>query len=175
MKYALDTIKSEITEVQTGLHWYVEFGDFLGIQNATTMAYYVTEVSPLPTENLEHIKLDVGGHTINYVGKLSRSGTTSFTLSESTKGTVTKFLHEYNENYWTNGKGVQKLTNDMKRDVIITCCDPADNITKSFKLLGCLLKISSKLTLGQEANLETIEVEVTYDNFERTIGGSSSI
>lgn len=172
MKYSITDIKSVIPEIQTGLHWYITFltsPSVVAIPD--TMAMRATEAE-VPKTMHEPVKVNISGHTIHYIGKVSRAGEVTIKLQESMNNEVNLLLYTWYEATWTNGQGVQNITPDLKCDMEIILCSPDDKITRKYKLEGCLLDFTSNISLDQEANAETVTLKVTYDNYDITeIGG----
>jgi hypothetical protein len=120
--------------------------------------------------------LELGGHKINFVGKLNKNGELTWKFFEGTDAAVTEYFMNWAKARWSgDGKdtvGKQSLTKDLKADIQIQLLGPDDEITQTYVLVGCMPKIDPGGELGQTSDAMQPSITFTYDDFHWGKGSS---
>lgn len=180
MKYSLGKVKQALGEVQTLLHWNFNVSNPpQGISFPENLAIRVT-TTDVPKPERENTVVELGGHTVNYTGKVKKSGQITVTFFEGTDAAVTEFIQTWLQKCWgSDGKdttGLQALTSAVKADITLTMAGPDDKSTQTYKLIGCLPGLGdSGGQLGQTADAMKPALTLDYDDFHWGKGGSTTI
>lgn len=180
MKVGINERKAALGEAQSLLHWDLDIvkpPKAIGAPDKDVILRITTTSMPLETE--EYQKATIGGFDWNASVKVTKSGTLPFETFEGTDGKVNEyFLKLLNAKWSANGKdsfGKQHTMADIKCDMRISLKGPDDIITRTFTLIGCIIKRSDRGgTLGQDASLLKPAMEVAYDDFHEGLGTSQT-
>lgn len=164
-------------EVQKTLNWNLRVSKSPAVVSFDTTTFMRVQTTEIPTPQVQNLPVQLGGHTINSTGKVTKAGQISAQLVEGTDAKVTTDIVKYLKQYWTGDgtdtQGNQAPTNDLKGDYIIDLLDGQNKVTQSFKLVGCLLVPSTAGQLGQEAQELGRMITFEYDDFHITTAGVS--
>lgn len=179
MKFSINQAKTGLGELQTSLHWHVS------IVNPSTAAGPMDEnleirvqTSTIPRQETTTTKVELQGHTLNFTGKTTTNGEIALRFLESTDGAVIDYFSKWVAKRWesdgTDVTGKQELTADVKADLKLDLLGPDDEVTRSYTLIGCMPRVNSENTMGQEAEAWIEEIVVEYDSHHMSVAGEIS-
>ena len=179
MKFSLSQVKQALGEVQTLLHWTFNVSHPpQGLSFPENLQIRVTTTST-PTSEIERTQVELGGFTINYTGKVKKSGEITVTLFEGVDAGVTQFIMNWMQLQWgsssTDTTGKQSATADSKADITMQLMGPDDTVTQTYTLIGCLGAMGEGAELGQEATAHKPTLKLTYDDYRWGAGESVSM
>lgn len=170
MKFSLSQVKQAVGEVQTLLHWTFNITNPpKGLTFPEKLMIRVT-TTDIPKAEHERTVVELGGHEINYVGKVKKKGQIAVTFVEGTDAAVTEFFHKWQQQCWGSSAsdvtGKQAKTSDLKADIQIQMLGPDDEPTQTYKLVGCLPSFGDVGgQLGQTADASKPQITLDYDTF----------
>lgn len=179
MHYSLNRTTQALGELQTTLHWKLTI-----IKPANAVGDLPEDVeirctSATVPESVEELnKLQIAGHTINYVGKTSKNGQITLTFTDGTDTAATDYFTKWSAARWqgdgADTTGVQTLTQDLKADIRLDMMDPQDKVTQSYTLIGSITSLVRNINLSQTADPLAMSVNVEYDDFhyESAVSGT---
>jgi hypothetical protein len=139
--------------------------------------FFVTTAN-LPVGEHNPIEVGLGGYQMNYRGIESRKGNTSLTFVENTDASVLKYFLEQYPNAAQDFATPESIAligatqEDMVcPEVTMTMFrEDGKSIALEYKLLNCYFNVSEAGTLGQDAEVLSPTVDVSYDNFVVRVG-----
>jgi len=176
MKLGINSRKQALGEAQSMLHWNVEIlkpSKVVDAPDKDVMLRITTH--NLPLEEHEYQDVELGGFKWTGSDKVTKAGTLPFVTYEGVDGKVNDFFMKcLNASWSADGKdsfGKQATMEEQKMDVKISLLGPDDEPTRTFILIGALVKRSGRGgDLGQGADLQKPELEWKYDDFHEGNG-----
>lgn len=170
MNYCINRTKAALAEVQTSLHWkFTMISPPSAVGMMSENAHIRMQSTSAPNAQEGNNPVDLQGHRINYVGKTTKAGQIQLTFVEDIDADLTTYMYKYSNARWsgtgTDTCGVQHYTKELKCDIQLDLMDPADKITQTYKLVGCLLTFNNAVQFNQEASTISPTVTVDYDDF----------
>jgi len=169
MKISYSKARKAVGEVQTLYRWQIRFvtkPKGINIPEDIEIRAISTQ-APKATPN--HIQVKVAGHTLNFAGKMEKSGSIPLQLVDGTDAGVEDVFMQWYNAYWSgDGKdttGKQAKTEDLKADIDLIMLDGDDNPTKTYHLIGCLPDFDPVAQLGQDSAVQNPSVTFTYDDY----------
>ena len=173
MKYDYNKIKGALKEAQQTHHWVLTFtkGDLTGLS-------MLVQSAGVPNAEVAHTQVQLGGHTFNFAGKVTKSGTISVTMVENTDADVTKKLMTFYEKYFsgfkgdakTSTQGQQHYAKDLQIQIKLDLLDGMDEIKQTWYLEDCLFTYEPGAELGQDAAAMLPALTITYNDFHWEAG-----
>jgi hypothetical protein len=178
MKFSINQTKNGLAEVQTTLRWDVQLINPPQVAgNFDEKLQIRVQTASLPEVQEETTKVELQGHTINYVGKTTKNGEITCTFVEGTDAAVVTYFTRLAAARWSGDgndtQGVSVATNDLKFDVLLRLLDPQDQVTQSYTLVGTMARLQKNAQLGQSAEAMMPQVTFEYDDFHIDYGGIS--
>lgn len=179
MKFSANRVKQALGEVQSTLHWAVEISSPATAVGAISEDLIIrVTTSGVPKEVTEDIQVEIGGHKINYQGKVTKNGEISWNFIDGTDAGVFEYFTKWINARWSGDgsdtQGVQKPTAEIKADLKISLLGPDDKVTRTYELIGCMPKFDDAAELGQTADIVNGVITWSYDDFHRGVGGSTT-
>lgn len=176
MKYSVNQTKAALAELQTLLHWSLDvIKPAAVVGNMPEDVKIRCQTSAVPEATEENNKLELQGHTINYVGKTTKNGEIALQFVEGTDARVTAYFTKWQAARWngdgSDTSGKQALTKDLKADIKLSMMGPDDKVTQVYKLIGCIPRFEKGASLGQTADPMITTVTMEYDDFHVEAGG----
>jgi len=172
MKRDYNRVKQALGEVQQTLHWIVTFTASPNVAKCPEDVEIRITTSGLPTPEVNHTAVQLGGFTYNFVGKVNKSGTIDLTFVEGTDAAVMNFVSEWLQAYWDAGSGntigKQARTEDLYATVKMDLLSPDDEITQTYELIDCLPALQPGGELGQDSNAMNPVLTLTYNDYHWT-------
>jgi len=177
MQIGINKRKALLGEAQSLLHWDVEIVNPPKAIGAPPKGFPIRiTTSDMPIEQEEYQDVELGGHSWTGSVKVIKAGEINFELFEGTDQVVKDyFLKLLNAKWSGDGKetyGIQHTMADLKCDVKITLRGPDDKPTRTYLLIGTLIRRTSVGSLGQTAELQRIGGAMKYDDFHEGTGGN---
>ena len=173
MKYDYNKVKGALKEAQQTHHWVITFtsGEIKGLST-------LVQSAGVPTAEVTHTQVQLGGHTFNFAGKVNKSGTISVTMVENTDADVMNKLMNFYEKYYSgfkggadgNTTGQQNYAKDIYVQIKLELLDGMDKVTQTWSLVDCLFTFESGAELGQEASAMMPALTITYNDFHWKAG-----
>lgn len=176
MRYSLAQTKAGLQEVQNTFHWAIQFVKAPNVIGAPPEDVIIRcSSAAAPDAQVEYNKVELQGHAVNYVGKVTKSGQISLTFIEGTDAKVTAYFFNWIKAMWSGDGndtyGVQNLTNDLKADIQLSLMGPNDIITQVYTLVGCLPTPQLNLNMEQSSSSMSPSIQIDYDDFHMDAGG----
>ncbi len=170
MKFTLNQVKSALGEVQKTMNWAFEVAKAPAAGGPLDPSLLIrVQTTELPTPQIQHTLIQLGGHSFNNTGKVTKSGQIQITFIEGTDARVTSYFTNLTSKYWTGDgndtQGNQAPTADLKGDYVITLLDGQNKTTQRYKLVGVLCTPSFAGQLGQDAQELQRSVTLDFDDF----------
>lgn len=170
MKYSVNTVKAALGEVQNTLRWQLVMKKAPPAGGAFPADLQIrVQTAAAPTATPEHNKVQLGGHTINFVGKLTKNGTIQLGFVEGTDAKVTTYFLRLLNAYWssTSGdtQGNSAKTADLKGDFDLIMMDGNNVTTQGVSLVGAIFSADLSASLGQDSASLLRNVTVDFDDF----------
>ena len=176
MKYDYNTIKGALKEVQQTHHWVITFtsGDLKGLST-------LVQSTGVPAADVAHTQVQLGGHTFNFAGKVTKSGTISVTMVENTDADVMTKLMTFYEKYFsgfkgnasTSTQGKQNYATNLHVQIKLDLLDGMDEIKQTWYLEDCIFTFEAGADLGQDAAAMLPALTITYNDFHWEKGKKS--
>lgn len=175
MKFSLNRVKQGLGEVQNLKNWAFSIPNPAAVAGEFPEDLEVRVQSVgIPTAEFENLQVSLGGHPINYNGKVTKAGSITLTAVEGTDARFSSYMYNWISNRWTgDGKDTQGSsapTADCKADVQIALLGPDDAVTQTFTLVGCLASFDGSADAGQDSGEYAPTVTLDYDDFHVDTG-----
>lgn len=177
MKFSANRVKQALGEVQSTLHWSVEISSPASAVGAISEDLIIrVTTSGVPQETAEDIQVEIGGHVINYTGKVTKNGELAWNFVEGTDAAVLEYFTKWINARWSadgsDTQGKQALTSEVKADLKISLLGPNDEVTRTYEIIGAMPKFEDNAELAQTADVVNGVVTWTYDDFHRGAGSA---
>lgn len=170
MKYSLAETKAAMGEVQKMFNWQLRVAKAAPAGGPVDPSLLIRcQSAGLPSPQVNHIPIRLGGHEFNNAGKVVKRGNIPLTLIEGTDARVVSYFNRLLSKYWTGDgsdtQGNQAPTVDLKGDYILELMDGQNKVNQTYKLIGVMFTPQSSGQLGQEAQEMSVQVMADYDDF----------
>lgn len=175
MKFSVNRVKQGLGELQTTLHWAVSIPNPAAVAGEFPEDLEVrVQTTGMPNPDVQSTQIDLGGHTINYNGKVKKAGELTWKAIEGTDSRFTQYMLNWINARWSSDgqdtKGAAQPTADCKADVVIQLLGPDDEVTQTFTLVGVLPKFEMADELGQTADPMSPTITFEYDDYHHQAG-----
>jgi len=180
--------RKNIPVVQSTHNWIIEIsvekGKATKLKDAA-IEFRTSELEGCPPEvEAEEIKVEVGGFTFSYYGKIKKDGELSFSATEDVTGKVGALAREI-QRIWGNGVSATGKLNDstlianpeyyssdsdVRFKLIVKLADNAGNVTKQWIFYDAIGKVTPEATLGQESEAFKYKFTFVYSMYEEGMG-----
>lgn len=178
MKYSANQVKNNLGQVQKTLNWAMTM-----IKSASGVGAFdsalVTRIqtTSLPTPDVQLTPVELGGHSFNSLGKVTKRGMIQGNVVEGTDAKFTNYMIAYSNAMWsgdgTDTTGNQKTDEELKCDLQLDLMDGENKVTQSFIMVGCIITPQFNSQLGQSSENYLIGLKIDYDDFHLKTPGAS--
>jgi len=177
MKFGYDKVKGAVTAPQNTLHWMMTFTSPPAGLNFGENMSILCDTATTPNPEVEHLQIQLQGQTLNFPGRINRSGTITLTFIQPEKDQeAIDLIYQWLNIYWENAGQMQgntlKAPKELYATVKLSLYDATGQVeTRAFELIDCLPQLENGAELGQEAAAMKPQLTLTYNNFHYYVKG----
>ena len=169
MKYNYNQVRDALGELQQTNKWIITFLKSPKVVDIPEAMDIKCTGSGLPAAEVTHTNVQVNNMSYNYVGKVNKAGTLTFTFPEDTDATVTSAIFKWMDAYWSgdtsNTNAKQSFTKDLQAQVRLQLLAPDDTVTQTYDLVDCLPQYEAGGELGQDAGGLMPTLTLSYNDW----------
>lgn len=171
---------SAMTDAQTVRIWDIEITNPSGIKAESKMLRFraseVGNVPPAPTYG-DHVKVGIGGYTLNFIGKTEKSGTMTIKAFDDIDGKVAAFIRDVRTAYFKSGANFEsaaaaeatssKLSSKLKFTVKVQLGDEKGDVKQRYAFFNAMMDLGSPgiTSLTQDTGALSYTMTFAYEYF----------